>query len=116
MEELLASKEAQGVLVLRDIEDRRLQIQSVIRSRLAQHNQYTSRHVVLMEKCLRQMKFYWKMVKPEKSVDKDDSQEYNETNSQGGVEENEEDDTISEKQDDNESHEGKEGSEEGSEI
>ncbi len=50
-----------------------------------------------MEKCLRQMKFYWKMIKPEKSIEKDDSQEYNETNSQGGVEENEEDDTISDK-------------------
>ena len=54
------------------------------------------------------------MIKPEKSVDKDNSQEYNETNSQGGVEENEEDDTISEKKEENEPIE-REGSAEGSE-
>lgn len=50
------------------------------------------------------------MIKPEKTVDKDNSQEYNETDSQGGVEENEEDDTISEKKDENEEPNEKEGS------
>jgi hypothetical protein len=67
-----------------------------------------------MEKVYRQMKFYWKMIKPEKSELKDNSQEFHETNSQGGVEENEEDDTISEKKDENEAKE-REGSADGSE-
>ena len=44
------------------------------------------------------MKFYWKMIKPEKSVEKDNNNEDIEADSQEGVEKIE-DDTISEMKD-----------------
>lgn len=70
--------------------------------------------MISMEKCVRQMKFYWKDYNPEILVEKENSHELTEDKSQGDVEENLEDDTISEKLDEIEINE-REGSEEGSE-
>lgn len=67
-----------------------------------------------MEKCVRQMIFYWKDYKPEIVEDEDNSQEYTEENSQKDVVENDEDDTISEKQEEMEENE-REGSAEATE-
>ncbi len=91
VEELLGSSEAQEILVLREIENRRNEIQQDLRSRLAKHYQYTSRHVVHMEKGVRKLIFYWKMIKPEKTIEKDNSLEYNQTDSQEGVDNDDED-------------------------
>ncbi len=98
VEELLGSSEAQEILVLREIENKRNEIQQDLRSKKAKHYQYTSRHVVHMERGIRQLIFYWKMIKPEKTLEKDNSLEYNETGSQEGVisDNDDEDDELSE--------------------
>ena len=98
VEELLGSSEAQEFLVLREIENKRNEIQQDLRSKLAKHYQYTSRHVVHMERGVRQLIFYWKMIKPEKTFEKDNSCELNETGSQEGImsDNDDEDDELSE--------------------
>jgi hypothetical protein len=50
-----------------------------------------------MEKSVRQWKYFWKKIKTVESVNKSNSQEISLSNSQGAVEENEEDDTITQR-------------------